>query len=87
MTIDQWMTLGIFTASVVFSVVGYLIVREIRTNDRRFEQLEKKLERADYDCSKMKNEVRVLKMILNHKGIFPNTIPFPSPPPGSEESE
>ncbi len=87
MTTDQWMTLGIYTASVVFTVVGWLIVREIRANDRRFDQVEKKLDKSLEDNSKLRNKLRVLEMVLMHKGLLPNTIPFPSPPPGIEESE
>lgn len=67
MTTDQWMTLGIFTASVVFSVVGYLIVREIRANDRRFDSLEKKVERT----LDLKSDVQWL---LAQKGVRPKRI-------------
>ena len=87
MTTDQWMTLGIYTASVVFTVVGWLIVREIRANDRRFDKLEKDCEKVLQESSRTKNQVRLINMFLSEKGVMPRTIPFPSPPPAIEDSE
>jgi hypothetical protein len=87
MTTDQWLTIGIYIASLVFGVVGWLIVREIRANDRRFDQLEKKLDRASDDSAKAKNETRSLRMFLVDKGVLPHTIRFPSPEPRIEDSE
>ena len=81
------MTLGIYIASLVFGVVGWLIIREIKANDKRFEKLETRLDVAleaarlvREENGRLRNEIRILKMVLGHKGLLPDVIEYPSPP-------
>ncbi len=74
------MTLGIYIASLVFGVVGWLIIREIKANDRKFEKLEARLDSVREENSRLRNEVRIFRMVLASRKMLPDVIEFPSPP-------
>ena len=85
MDTNQWLTLGIYTSSAVFTAVGFFIVREIRRNDRELQEIRSWLKSLDHRASRHSTAVKIMQMALEQKGILPSTIKFPSPS-GREES-
>lgn len=74
MNTDQWLTLGIYLASAVFTAVGFFIVREVRRNDNEKEQLR-------HSVNRLAREIAVIKAIMVERKLMRETVKFPSPPP------